>query len=842
MSKGKKGKSSTLSEQYIRLFFLTLLAGIEMIISIGERFQSTIFKIVHFFISLSTLITQSIKHIFKNSISWKTKLSKNISSFFSHLISDVQKFVRDQTKNIVTKGILKQSHSISKKATKKKKKSKTKPFTFSEIKKYIAIGYRSIIWVSSTSIVIFHVLKHFFTVSGKRLWKATKAFYVSFAISFKYFIAGFLFCLCTIFLVESYFFIKSLPSPKNIGKVNYPLSTHIFDRNGKLLYEIYRDENRTPVKLTLLPPYIGQAVIAIEDKDYRSHRGISLVSGVLRALKDTVRTNSLQGGSTITQQLVKSALLSPERTFERKAKEIILALWTEQLYTKDQILEMYLNQVSFGGASYGIEEAAKAYFGKSAQQLTIPEAALLAGLPQAPSLYSPFFNPEAALKRRNDVLTRMYQQRFITKEQKDAALKTPVTVLPPKTNIRAPHFVFYAKQALEEDYGIKQVEEGGLRVRTTLDLDIQKESEKILREELDKIKNLNVTNGGIIVTDPRTGDILAMVGSVDYFARPDGAFNVTTALRQPGSSIKPLLYSLALERGYTAATIINDSPIIFSNPGGEPYSPVNYDGKFHGNVTFRAALANSYNIPAVKILNTLGVQNFVDHARTMGIDTWIDSSRFGLSLSLGGGEVTMLDMAEAFGVFATGGYRIPTRAILKLENNNRDIVSESEPEKEKVMDTGITYVMSDIMSDNAARIPAFGPGSALEVQGYKVAVKTGTTDNKKDNWTDGYTPEFVVIVWVGNNDNTPMNPALTSGITGAAPIWHRVMQYLLTEKSKMGHNITFVKPDDVNEKVCNGRKEIFVKGTENTVFCQPTIIKPASKNIISSEQNGDKNQ
>ncbi len=644
-----------------------------------------------------------------------------------------------------------------------------------------------------------------------------------------YIVAGAVVTLFILFIYQSYLFTQNLPSPYSIGKVNYPLSTHIYDRKGKLLYEVYRDQNRTPVTLSQLPAYIAQSTIAIEDKDFYNHRGVSLLSGILRAAKENFFSNDrLQGGSTITQQLVKSALLSPERTWERKTKEIILALWTEQIYPKDKILEMYLNQVAYGGSSYGIEEASKVYFGKSAKDLQLGEAALLAGLPQAPSLYSPYVNPDLAVKRRNEVLEVMYQQGYIDKNKKEAAQKAKLAVIPLRTKINAPHFVFYTKSELEKQYGIRAVEEGGFRVTTTLDLNIQREVEKILQEELVKVANLNVTNGAVLVIKPQTGEILSMVGSRDYFSEPDGAFNVTTALRQPGSSIKPIMYAFSLERGFTAATPIDDSPTTFGVPGGEAYRPVNYDGKFHGRVPLRYALANSYNIPAVKVLQSVGVMEFVDYAKRMGITTWNDSSRFGLSLTLGGGEVTMIDMATAFGVFANRGYRVETTNILKLEDSKGEEVYALDPYKTKVIDDGIAYIMSDILSDNQARVQAFGPGSQLEINGYRAAVKTGTTDQKKDNWTIGYTPEFLVAVWVGNNDGTPMNPYLASGITGAAPIWHRVMEYLLKEYGTK--EVWFDKPSNIVEKSCYGsRPEYFLAGTENLVQCKDYNLKPTPK-------------
>ncbi|MEK7597428.1 MAG: transglycosylase domain-containing protein [Patescibacteria group bacterium] len=639
----------------------------------------------------------------------------------------------------------------------------------------------------------------------------------------RYFLLGCFITLIIVSIFQSYFFIKELPSPYSIGKINYPLSTHIYDRNNTLLYEIYREQNRTPINLKELPVYIAQATIAIEDKDFYRHQGVAIFSGIIRAVKEMVINKNLQGGSTITQQLVKTALLTPERTIARKIKEVILALWTEKIYSKDKILEMYLNQVPYGGSSYGIEEASKTYFGKKAKNLTIEEAALLAGLPQAPSIYSPYINPETAQKRKSEVLTSMKNQGYINEELRVKNEELKVEVLPPKTLIRAPHFVFYTKNQLEDYYGIKTVEEGGLKVKTTLDYKIQEEAEKILKEELEKISYLNVTNGAILVTRPSTGEILAMVGSVDYFDQPSGAFNVTTALRQPGSSIKPIMYSLALQKGYTAASILDDSPVVFNIAGSESYRPVNYDNKFHGKVPLRYALANSYNIPAVKTLNNLGVDSFIDFATKMGISTWNDKSQYGLSLTLGGGEVTMVDMAEAFGVLANQGYKMPINYFQKIEDNKDNVLREMTPFKIKEIDPAIAYIISDILSDNFARIFAFGSGSFLEIPGYKVAVKTGTTNDKKDNWTIGYTPEFLVTVWVGNNDNTPMNPYLTSGITGAAPIWNRVMSYLL--KNYGTGNKWFEKPDNVVEKNCYyGRKEYFVRGTENSANCNQASL------------------
>ncbi len=642
-----------------------------------------------------------------------------------------------------------------------------------------------------------------------------------FSPELKAFLFGIILCVIGFFLFTSYRFVVELPSPTDIGKLNYPLSTHMYDRNGKLLYEIYKDQNRTNVKLGELPKYVYEATIAIEDKNFYTHNGVSVLGGIVRAAKDTVMKKGLQGGSTITQQLVKSALLTPERTIERKLKEILLALWTEQLYSKNQILEMYLNQVPFGGSAYGIEEASKTYFGKKAKELTIAEAAFLAGMPQAPSLYSPYTNPELAKNRRDEVLKKMYELGYITKDQKEDANKEEITVMQLQHNIKAPHFVFYVKSYLEQQYGIQRVEEGGLNVITSLDLDIQQEAEKILKEEVEKVAYLNISNAALLVTKPSTGEILAMVGSIDYYALPSGAFNVTTGFRQPGSSIKPITYALALEKGFTSASIIDDVPTAFGIPGSAPYVPVNYDGLFHGRVPLRYALANSFNIPAVKLLNTLGIDEMVSFAKKLGISTWNDSSRFGLSLTLGGGEVYMTDMATAYGTFANQGERVDVTGVKRIYDARNQVLFENNPMGKRVVSEETSYILSDILSDNFARRLEFGSRSALEIPGYKVAVKTGTTDMKKDNWTIGYTPDFVVSVWVGNNDNTPMNQVLASGITGAAPIWNRMMTYLLT---KYGAH-WYEKPAGVVEKQCYfGKTEFFTRGTESKANCTTAIL------------------
>ena len=638
---------------------------------------------------------------------------------------------------------------------------------------------------------------------------------------FRYFLPIFAILASVLFLF--FFIFHNLPSPYALkSNTSSPLASHILDRRGKLLYEIYRDEKRTPIKLSTVPKYVWQASIAIEDKDFYSHQGVAFVGGIGRAIKEAIVNRDfkrIQGGSTITQQLVKSALLSSERTIRRKAREMVLAMWTEQIFNKDEILELYLNQIPYGGAAYGIQEASKTYFNKDAKSLTIDEAALLAGLPQAPSLYSPFANPELAKRRRDEVLKKMFEQKYITQAQYSAALAKAVRAQAPRTTIKAPHFVFYIKNELEKQYGTKLVEEGGLKVTTTLDLDIQNEAEKIINEELDEVKYLNVSNGAALVTRPPTGEILAMVGSRDYFATPSGAFNVTTALRQPGSSIKPLNYAVGIDRKLVSpASIFLDTRTCFPAPGKQ-YCPVNYDGAFHGAQTLRLSLGNSYNIPAVKMLAMNTVDDFVASMSAFTISTFTQADRYGLSLTLGGGEVRMSEMAQAFAAFANRGKPRTLNGVLKVTDRDGKVLYEfkdpnyvndvkkaiKQPDSfaipgKRVISQETAFLISHILQDNNARLQAFGGGSQLVVPRQSVAVKTGTTDDKKDNWTIGYTPNFLTAVWVGNNDNTPMNQALSSGVTGAAPIWNRIMRMLLKDQSPMPP----VRPAGVvGAQVCN---------------------------------------
>lgn len=630
-----------------------------------------------------------------------------------------------------------------------------------------------------------------------------------------------------------YFFVlKDLPLPTKLNSSSTPQSTQIFDRNQKLLYTIYSAKNQSFVPLSQIPKYMQEATIAVEDKDFYKHGALDF-RGIFRSLVSIIVHKELQGGSTLTQQLVKNSLLTPERTILRKIKEVILAFATESIYKKDKILEMYLNQIPYGGTTYGIEAASQVFFDKKAKDLTLAQAALLAGLPEAPTTNSPFgSHPEYAKQRQEAILNKMFEQKYITQKQRDAAKKEALKFETFSNNISAPHFVLYVKDLLIKKYGEKMIEEGGLQVTTSLDSEIQEETQNIVTENVDKLERYHATNGSALVTNPATGEILAMVGSKDYFDETiDGNVNITISSRQPGSSIKPINYAVGLIRGYTGATAFVDAPICFPTNEGKKYCPANYDGKWQGIIQMRYALGNSINIPAIKMLKLNGVPAMIATASAMGITTFTEPEKYGLSLTLGGGEITMLEMATAYGVFANGGYRINLHPILKIIDNRGKVIDEYNPPPspifgKKVLPEGVAFIISDILADNNARLAEFGPNSALKVANQVVSAKTGTTNDFRDNWTFGYTPDYVVASWVGNNDNTPMNN-IASGITGAAPIWHDIMTYLLEDKtshpSSRPPNVIQKKvcsisgllpPADGTPNRCETRFEYFIKGTE----------------------------
>lgn len=658
-----------------------------------------------------------------------------------------------------------------------------------------------------------------------------------------------------------YFILRDLPSPIQLTSGNIPQSTQIYDRNGNLLYSIFDTKNDIFVPLTSIPKTVQEATIAIEDKDFYHHGPID-IRGMARALYVIIFHKEIQGGSTITQQLVKNSLLSPQQTILRKIREVVLSFATELLYSKDRILELYLNQIPYGGTAYGIEAASETYFNKHAKELDLAQSALLAGLPEAPTTYSPFGpHPELAKQRQGQVLTAMKDQGYITNTQYQQALKEPLTYAISSQQIKAPHFVLYVKDLLEQKYGATLVETGGLKVKTSLDLNTQDMAQASVSSEIDQLAGYHVTNGAAVVTQPATGEILAWVGSRDYFdtTHTDGNVNMPLQLRQPGSSFKPITYADGLMNGYSAATPFADQPICFPNPDGTSYCPGNYDGKFHGIVDMRQALGNSFNIPAVKMLKADGVGNVLTLAHEMGVSSLSNNpDQYGLSLTLGGGDVTMLDMTTAYGVLANSGYRIDLHPILEVDDSHGNVLEKYSPPPspifgKKVLPDGVSFIISDILADNGARLQDFGPDSALYFPHNYVSAKTGTTNDFRDNWTDGYTPDYVVVVWVGNNDNSPMN-GLASGITGAAPVFHDIMNQLLNNKPaqqpQLPGNVIQAKvcsdtglfPNSPGQNACTTRNEYFLQGTQNKTSARidtenMTIDKSTNRPPLPNQQD-----
>lgn len=581
------------------------------------------------------------------------------------------------------------------------------------------------------------------------------------------------------------FLNKELP---DINLIYNPpkLSSKIFDRNGNLLYKFYQEENRTWVSLDKIPKKFIEATLAIEDKEFYKHGGLSLkgmVKATLYNLKKS-KEDKLRGGSTITQQLVKNIFLTNEKSFKRKIKEAILTLKIEKKLSKNEILERYFNQVSYGGEAYGVQEAAWKYFGKNIDELNEGEITYLAGLPAAPSSYSPFSNnPELGISRQKRVLEEMVSAKYLNKDEAKKILNQKLVFKKRKGRIEAPHFVFYIKSLLENKYGYINFEKQGLNIYTSLDLNIQKETEKIVSQEVKKVKKLKISNGAALVIEVKNGDIMAMVGSKDYEADDiDGNVNVTTALRQPGSSIKPINYLLAFQNGNDPNSYIEDNPVSYYVPGQKVYSPKNYNGKYMGKVKLKTALASSLNVPSVKLLAENGIDNMINLAESMGITTWKERNRYGLSLALGSGEVRMTEMAQAYSTFANLGEKIEINPIYKIDNYLGENIYEKENQKKKIFDSNLALIINDILSDDKLRSPIFGLNSKLKIQGKTVAVKTGTTNNLKDNWCIGWTPSYLVATWVGNNDGTPMS-WVASGVTGATPIWNKIMTKILDNKT-----------------------------------------------------------
>lgn len=586
---------------------------------------------------------------------------------------------------------------------------------------------------------------------------------------------------------------RDLPDPGSLIDRDVPLSTKIYDRSGEdLLYEISSGEKRTLVTLDQIPDYLEQATITAEDRKFYQHNGID-VKGLARALFTNVITldPTGQGASTITQQLVKNAILSNEKTIARKVKEIMLSVAMERRYSKDEILQLYLNEIPYGSTNYGAESAARSYFGKSVSDLTLAESATIAALPQIPTVY--LNNPDRLQKRKNWILESMAELEYISEEEKNEAIATDTPVRVRSANITAPHFVLWVREQLVSMFDERTVEEGGLQVITTLDLDKQTAAEESLSSHVEgQGEAFGFNNAGLVSIDPKDGSIVAMVGSADYFNDDiDGQVNVTLRPLQPGSSFKPIIYAAAFERGYTPNTLLWDVVTTFPSTEGA-YVPKNFDFDERGPISIRAALQGSLNIPAVKALYLVGVEQGLQFAERLGYSTFADRSRFGLAIVLGGGEVLPLEHAAAYATFASEGiYREPFAIQEVLGPDGKSLFAHNVQESEKrVLDVNIARMVSNVLSDDAARAYIFGTGSNLTLPGRQVAAKTGTTNDTKDGWTAGYTPDLVSVVWAGNTDGSSMN-ANSGGSRAAAPIWNAYMREALKNTPASG----FTSPD-----------------------------------------------
>jgi 1A family penicillin-binding protein len=586
------------------------------------------------------------------------------------------------------------------------------------------------------------------------------------------------------------YYARDLPDPGTLANRQLFQTARIFDRNGKLLHELNDPQGgrRTLIGLQAIPKVAQQATIAAEDSSFYDNPGFD-VRAVIRATYQWMRSGSPQSGaSTITQQLVKNTLLGPEQTAERKIKEAFLAMELTRRYSKDQILEMYMNEISYGNRAYGIEAAAETYFGKPARELTLPEASLLAGLPQAPSYYDPYTNLPAAKERQAYVLDQMVKTGAITQQQRDAAGKASLDLVPASQQgpQEAPHFVTYVQQQVEQQFGTEALYREGLQITTSLDLDLQHLAEQSAQDHIAEIRARNATNAALVAIQPSTGQVLAMLGSVDFNdASINGQVNVALALRQPGSTLKPFTYVTAFSKGWNPATMLWDIPTTF--PGG--YKPNDFDNKFPGPMPVRDALAQSRNIPAVEALQFVGVPDMIATAHRFGIEDLREPDRYGLSVTLGGGEVKLLDLTYAYSVFANGGQQIGVQkpadqredgfrqfdpvSILKITDSAGKVLYENKQGSAQVEDPRLVYQITSILSDNKARQPTYGANSPLVLANQPAAVKTGTTDAYRDSWVVGYTPDLVTGVWVGNSDNSPMNDVL--GVAGAGQIWHAFM-------------------------------------------------------------------
>jgi 1A family penicillin-binding protein len=639
-----------------------------------------------------------------------------------------------------------------------------------------------------------------------------------------------LLCLGSALAVGAYIYVaRQLPSPEELLiRAETFESTRIYDRNGVLLWEVIDPTGgrRTVVRLQNIPLIVRQATIATEDPTFYSNPGVNLLS-IARAFLQNLREGGIaSGASTITQQLVKQLFLSPEVTYERKIKEAVLATELTRRYSKDQILEIYLNQVYYGNMAYGIGTAAEVYFQKPVEKLSLAEGAMIVGMAQGPAIYDPYTNLDQAKMRQGIVLDLMVKRGYITRSEADRALAEELVFALPNIELKAPHFSVYVREQLEAQYGTELLYRGGLQVTTTLDMKLQEAAEAIMRDRIDALREVSATNASLLAMNPQNGQILALVGSVDFDdAAIDGQVNVALRPRQPGSSIKPVTYLAAFERGWTAATFIMDIQTKFPDGANPPYVPKNHDDKDHGPVLVRDALARSLNIPAVKALQFVTVPGMLEMAHRLGI-TSLDRPDYGLALTLGGGDVTLLEMTTTYAVIANGGRRVVPQPILHIEDSSGRLVFQAAEELgDTLIDPRHAYIITSILSDREVRIPTFGTPNALELS-RTAAAKTGTTDDYRDAWTIGYTPDLVTGVWVGNSRGEPMKRVF--GSRGAAPIWHDFMEQALRDTPV--HEFTV--PDGlVTVEICPvsgklhtdkcpaARKEIFVAGTEPKETC-----------------------
>jgi len=606
-----------------------------------------------------------------------------------------------------------------------------------------------------------------------------------------------------------FYYVHDLPQPEKFTEISVSQSTKIYDRTGKiLLYEVYGEVKRELVSFEKISQHLKNAILAVEDSKFYQHQGIDLKAIGRAILVDLKLKKPAQGASTLTQQLIRNVYLKRQKTVIRKMREVLLSIELERRYSKDQIFEWYLNTVPFGENTYGAEAASQVYFNKPAADLSLNESAVLAALLAAPSYYSPYGpNKDKLLERKNYVLERMKKLGYITEEEFNKAKEDKINFTESRIFIRAPHFVFYIKKYLENKYGEDYLKEKGLRVYTTLDWEIQQYVEQVVKERDEINKKKNVHNTAVVVLNVKNGEILALIGSKDFFANsyPEGCeekpgskclFNpkydvATMGERHPGSAFKPIVYATAFKKGFTPETIVWDVKTEFNpycNPnandyldkyGQKCYHPQNYDGKYRGPVKLKQALGSSLNIPSVKVLYLAGIKESLQTARDLGLTTLTREEEYGLSLVLGGGEVNLLELANAYGVFARDGLYLPASSILKIEDSKGNLIEEKKNTPRRVLNSQIARQINDILSDDKNRTLVFGAHSILEIPGFQVAVKTGTTQNFIDGWTIGYTPNMLVGVWTGNNDNSP---TWDSGIGVAAPIWRKITEKIITSQ------------------------------------------------------------